>query len=160
MPANAPIKYSLDTSALLNAWRRHYPPDFFGTLWNNLDDLIRGGLLIASEEVLVELAKKDDEVHAWAKSRQAMFVPIDGQVQQIVRDILRDYPRLVDNRANRSGADPFVIALAMTEGCTVLTGEQQSTTSTAKPKIPGVCSAMGVRCIGMVDLIREQNWRM
>jgi hypothetical protein len=159
VPPDRPIKYSLDTSALLSAWRRNYPPDLFTTLWDKVDALITSQVLIASEEVLVELEKKDDEVHAWAKSRQMMFVPIDGQVQQIVRDILRDYPRLIDNRTNRSGADPFVIALAMTEGCTVLTGERESG-NMARPKIPDVCAAMGVRCISMVDLIREQNWRM
>ena len=159
MRADPPSRYSLDTSALLNAWQRNYPPDLFPTLWDNLDRLISNRLVIASEEVLVELEKKDDEVHGWAKQRPTMFVPLDGQVQQLVRNILRDYPRLIDNRTNRSGADPFVIALAVTERCTVLTGERPSGNLT-RPKIPDVCAAMDVRCIGMVDLIREQNWRL
>ncbi len=159
MAINTPTKYSMDTSALLNPWQRDYPPDLFPTLWDSLDRLVTGGVVIASEEVLVELQKKDDEVYAWANQRQPMFVPIDGQVQQVVREILREYPRLIDNRTNRSGADPFVIALAVTEQCSVVTGERP-TGSLTRPKIPDVCGAMGVRCLRVVEFIREQNWRM
>lgn len=160
MPPEQLVRYSLDTSALLNAWQRNYPPDVFPTLWQNLDGLVSNGILIATEEVLVELEKKaGNAVHNWAKQRSAMFVPIDGQIQQVVSTILQNYPRLIDNRTNRSGADPFVIALAVIERCTVLTGERPSG-NPAKPKIPDVCAGMGVRCIGMVDLIREQNWRV
>jgi hypothetical protein len=39
---------------------------------------------------------------------------IDDDVQEIVKEILRDHPRLVDTVKGRSGADPFVIALAET----------------------------------------------
>jgi hypothetical protein len=159
MSPDVPGRYSLDTSAILNAWQRNYPPDLFPTLWRNIEGLIDAGVLIASEEVLVELEKKDDEVHAWAKQRPQMFVPIDGQVQQIVTTILRDHPRLIDNRTNRSGADPFVIALAASVGCVVITGERPSGNRT-KPKIPDVCQAMDIRCIGIVEFIRDQNWIM
>jgi hypothetical protein len=154
-----PVRYSLDTSALLNAWRRAYPPDLFPTLWDNIDGLVANGTVIATEEVLIELGKKDDEVYAWAKQRAEMFVPIDGQVQQLVSAILQSYPRLIDNRTNRSGADPFVIALAIVESCTVVTNEH-ATGNQAKPNIPDVCSGMGIRCISLVELIREQNWRI
>jgi hypothetical protein len=152
-------KYSLDTSAILNAWRRHYPPDVFPSLWQKIDELIRRGVLIASEEVLVELERKDDEVYRWVQERSQMFVAIDGSVQQVVRQILGAYPRLVDTRRNRSGADPFVIALAQIEGCAVVTYETPSN-DPSKPRIPDVCAARGIRCIGFLELIREQGWRI
>ena len=69
MSPDVPGRYSLDTSAILNAWQRNYPPDLFPTLWRNIEGLIDAGVLIASEEVQVELEKKDDEVHEWAKQR-------------------------------------------------------------------------------------------
>jgi hypothetical protein len=52
------LQYSIDTSALLDAWIRWYPPDIFSKLWINVDELIASGNLFASEEVLVELEKK------------------------------------------------------------------------------------------------------
>ena len=74
-----------------------------------------------------------------------------------ITEILGKYERLLDTRKNRSGADPFVIALAVVERCAVLTEEGQSGTL-AKPNIPDVCADMGIRCIDMVGLIREQRW--
>jgi hypothetical protein len=159
VPPDEVTRYSLDTSVLLNAWWRTYPPDLFPTLWDNIGRLVDNGILIASEEVLEELKKQDDEVLAWANQRARMFVPIDDQVQQVVSTILQSYPRLIDNRSNRSGADPFIIGLAVVEGCTVIT-EERATGNPLRPKIPDVCSGMGVRCIGLVELIREQDWRM
>lgn len=157
--SNGSGKYSIDTSALLNAWRRSYPPDVFPSLWRKIDELIENGALIASEEVLVELERKDDEVYRWAQERASMFVPIDGHVQQLVRNILQSYRRLVDTRRNRSGADPFVIALAQIEGCTVVTNELPSS-NLSKPRIPDVCAALAIRCISFLDLVREQGWRI
>ena len=149
----------MDTSTFLNAWRRSYPPDVFPSLWEKIDRLANEGKLIASEEVLIELEKKDDEVCAWAQQREQMFIPIDGVIQQHVRSVLQQYPRLLDTRKNRSGADPFVIALAQTEKCTVVTGESPSR-SEQRPHIPDVCAALGIRCIDFVQMAREQGWRI
>ena len=54
------MKYSIDTSSILTGWRRTYPPDIFPTLWEKLDELIAEQILIATEEVLHELEKKDN----------------------------------------------------------------------------------------------------
>ena len=58
----------------------------------------------------------------------------------------------------KSFADPWVIATAHTNGCAVVTGEN-ATGNPDRPKIPDVCRGMGIRCIGFVDLIREEQWR-
>ena len=151
------MRYSFDTSAILNPWRRHYPLETFPSLWNRLDELIDAGDIIASEEVLEELRRKDDEVHQWALERRQMFIPLYPDIQQSVINILTNHPRLIDNRKNRSGADPFVIALAQVENCTVVTYETPSH-SPNRPRIPDVCDAMGIRCINMTDLFQEQGW--
>jgi hypothetical protein len=112
------LKYSIDTSAILEAWRRRYPPDVFPAVWQRLEEVIDQGELRASEEVLLEIEKRDDEVHVWAKERKAsLFVPIDEAQQRHVSVILEKHERLVDTRKNRSAADPFVIALAVAQGC-------------------------------------------
>ncbi len=41
-------KYSLDTSCLINAWGKHYPPDMFEPLWQHLDRLIEQAIVVAS----------------------------------------------------------------------------------------------------------------
>ena len=152
------MQYSIDTSALLDAWVRWYPPDIFSRLWENIDALIEEGNLIASEEVFVELEKKEDDVYSWAKERNHIFQPITEDIQNAVTEILINFPTLVDSRKDRSQADPFVIALAKVTNCTVVTGERNTGTS-SRPRIPFVCEHFGVRYINIVSLIREQGWR-
>jgi hypothetical protein len=61
------------------------------------------------------LEKKDDELFDWCQGRKETLVrELDDETQGIVKEILRDHPRLVDTVKGRSGADPFVIALAET----------------------------------------------
>jgi len=60
----------------MESYIRYYPPDVFPSLWEKLDELIEKGELAATEEVLIELGKKDDDVYKWAKDREFMFVPL------------------------------------------------------------------------------------
>ena len=126
-------------------------------LWKQLEELIDNGQLIATEEVLYELEKKEDDAYKWVKNHENMFILTDERIQLAVIEILRDHKKLIDTRKNRSGADPFVIALAKVEGCGVVTGEKP-TNRPGRPKIPDVCRAIGIPCINILQLCREQKW--
>jgi hypothetical protein len=107
--------------------------------------------------VQVELERQDDDLLKWAAEQAGLFLEVDAALQQRVRDILAAYPNLIDPNRGRSGADPFVIALAQVNGCAVVTEEKAR--SVINPKIPDVCSSLGVTCINMLAVIREQGWR-
>ncbi len=151
------MKYSIDTSAILDGWRRYYSPDVFPALWNKLEQLIESGDLRATEEVLVELKKKDDDVHRWARENGTLFVPIDEETQRVLSGLLERFPRLVNTQRARSTADPWVIALAQVKRCTVITGESPSNNPN-RPKVPDACRAIGIRCINLLHLARDQGW--
>jgi hypothetical protein len=102
-------------------------------MWDAIEGLIDDGHLRATEEVLTELERKDDEVHEWAAARLHLFVPIDEQIQLNVTALLASHEKLLDTRAGRSAADPFVIALAQVEGCAVVTGERATNTASSAP---------------------------
>ena len=150
--------YSIDTSSIIHGWYRYYPPDVFLAVWQELDSIILDGRLIATEEVLHELEKQDDDVYKWAKQRSQLFIPLDIPIQRAGASIINAHPRLVDNRRNRSAADPFVIALAQIEDATVVTGENP-TNNAEKPNIPDVCRAMNIPCINLLQLIRLEGWK-
>ncbi len=122
-----------------------------------MEEVIKLGDLRATEEVLHELERKADDVFEWVKQRRELFVDIDDEIQAVVEEILKDHRKLLDTRKNRSGADPFVVALAKINGCTVVSNER-ATHSPDRPNIPDVCTALGIRCITILDLIREQGW--
>src|SRR5262245_4712998 len=85
--------YSIDTSTLLGGWVRYYPPDVFGSVWNGLKSLGNGGILVASEEVVEELAKKQDDIWKWTKTELTPH-PMDAEIQLAVADILAVHQRL------------------------------------------------------------------
>ena len=45
--------YVFDTSALIGAWVRSYPPENFPNFWNNMDAMAQVGRLVVPQEVLV-----------------------------------------------------------------------------------------------------------
>lgn len=152
--------FCIDTSAWLDGWVRDYPPDVFPSLWERLDAEVLLGTLRCSEEVYVELEKKDDGMHDWLKERKSILVPIDERIQEVVLSLLLEHPRLVDTHKGRSQADPFVIATAVCMGsdAVVVTGEKRRGNLTI-PKIPDVCDAMGVRSMTFLEMLRELEFK-
>ena len=151
--------YCIDSSSIIHAWRRAYPPNIFSTLWQKIDHLIDDGRLVASVEVLHELKKKDDDIYDWAKDRkESLFVQVDDETQESLVLIMANYPKLVDTGKGKSGGDPFVIALAHCRDpkLTVVTEEKGG--SDAKPKIPHVCTCLGVLSIDVLNLITQEKW--
>jgi hypothetical protein len=147
------MPFCVDTSGWLDGWHRYYPPDVFPSLWLKIEECVERGDMISSEEVYVELAKKDDDLLDWMKKRKAMLIPAEERIQRRMLSILEAHPRLVDTLKGRSQADPFVIATAIESQSVVVTGE--SFGNATRPRIPFVCEAMGVRCIGFLQMIRE-----
>lgn len=150
--------YCIDTSAWLDGWTRDYPPDVFPSLWEKLAELVADGVLKCSDEVYVELKKKDDGLYDWLKARKEVLVAIDEEIQGKVSILLEAYPRLVDTHRNRSQADPFVIATAEVLGAVVVTGEKPRG-KLDTPKIPDVCDARKIRCITFLEMLRELGWK-
>ena len=151
------MAYSIDSSGILDLFR-YYPPDVFPTIWTQMDSAATSGIVLAIDEVYRELEKKDDAAFQWLKARRAMIVALDQDVQQHVTDILAAHPRLVDSRKNRSSGDPFVIGLAQVRGLTVVTGERASG-AIAKPHIPDVCGALGISCMNVLSMFRNEGWK-
>lgn len=149
--------YSFDTSSILNGRRDLLPPATLPTLWSNIESMIDNGGIRCVDVVRDELAKRDDEVCAWAKSQGGLFVPLTADVQEGAREILAVHPKLVGIGSGRSGADPFVIALAMAHKGVVVTEETKSR-NLIKPRIPDVCDAMKVRRLTLMGFVQEQGW--
>jgi hypothetical protein len=148
--------YCIDTSALIAAWYERYKPNRFPKLWDQFDQLVTDGRLVSSTLVLRECNKqRPEELHGWLKPREAMFIAPDETVQQQVDHIVNTYTALVSAGKEKFQADRFVIALAKVSGYTLITEE---TGIGSLGKIPGVCNAMKVECINLMQLIDEEDW--
>ncbi len=108
----SPYKYAVDTCSFTQL-NRSYPLEVFPSVWGKVEELISEQLVCSVEEVYIEIIEQDDALADWVKKKQHIFLPIDEEIQQKAKDILQTHSNLLDLRRNKSGADPFLIAVAM-----------------------------------------------
>ena len=48
-------RYVIDTSAVIDLYRRRYPRQNFGSLWSDIDELVRSQLLVTVDKVVKEI---------------------------------------------------------------------------------------------------------
>lgn len=149
--------YCIDTSSLIAAWQERYPIDNFPVFWAKMDGLIEAERLVSPIEVLNEMKKRSDELHAYLKDRKAMFRELSDDVQIEAGQILSQFPRLVGEKKLRTSADPFVIALARVEGWQIVTEEKPSY-NMQRPMIPDVCGQLGITTIDILQVIKSEKW--
>jgi hypothetical protein len=150
--------WCLDTSAFVNPWNKIYPPDIAPGYWAALIRLLTEHRLVVSEEVRREIEQVDDQLLRWVKANIMYWYPITDEVQRVVSEVMASHPKLVDARKGRSRADPFVIGTAAAAQATLVTTEEFGTPK--KPKVPFVCHAYGIPCVGLLDFIRAERIRI
>lgn len=150
-------KYVIDTCSLTSL-RRLYPYDLFAPVWEFVGGLSSSGLLCSVDEVYEELRAQDDEVLDWADQHSAMFFSLDEQIQEKAKEILKTHTGLFDYKKRTSSADPFLIALAVLLGTSVVTEEKGG--SARRPKIPDVCTDYEIECIPLLEMLRREGFKL
>ena len=157
--------YIIDTSSLVKL-NRNNPIDVFPSIWEKLKLLADNDRLIAPREVHNEIKQNDDMLSKWAKVQKKMFKEPTPKQIELVQEILKDYPSLIDTE-RKYDADPWVIALAIE-----LSSNPQKTLLNIKRivvteeklrgtqiKIPYVCSKKSIEAIDVVELFRVESWK-
>jgi hypothetical protein len=143
---------------LIEGWNSLYPPQHFPGVWANIENLVSDGSLISTEEVYIEIERKDDDLLEWCRGRRGIFLPLTEAVQDVASAILAELPTLIDARTGKSMADPFVVATARVTETIVIT-QEGPTGSGKRPKIPEACDFIGVDWMSLLDLIKVEGWR-
>lgn len=154
------MDYILDTSALIAAWGTWYRPENMQPFWNGIEEMANNSRLAVPDAVLQELSERESELYKWCKKREKILVkPSDDSIQDVVKYIEKKYPGLktASMPAGKNFADPFVIAMAKVYEAKVVQNEGFSGNLNG-PKIGDVCRAMGIDCIQVHRIIREENW--
>ena len=150
------MTYCFDSSGWIQAWN-DLPQGTFPGLWDRIHGLVEESRIISPDEVLREVARKDDAVHAWVKARSKLFVRLDGSFLARGKEITNKYPRMLDQKPGKNGADPFVVALALDRGAIVVT-EEAARNNLTSPGIPDVCKAEKVHCLSVLEFIQRERW--
>ena len=102
----------------------------------------------------------------WAKNQKKMFKEPTQKQIELVQEILKDFPALIDTE-RKFDADPWVIALALE-----LSSSSQQTLFTIKRivvteeklrenrvRIPFVCQQKSIDAIDIVEMFRTEGWK-
>lgn len=153
------MSYLLDANSYIQAKNFHYRMKFCPGFWDWLDSSAQHGKLCSISMVYKELADFGDELSDWVKKRQDHFEGIDdsdtqsvfGTIAQHVMDL--KLPPDTEKIRFLDGADPWLIAKALTTGKTVVTHEVIAPDNSRKIKIPNICKDFGVNYINSFDLL-------
>ena len=92
------MKYCIDSSSLITAWRINYPYENFESLWNKISELMDSGQIIAPMEVYEELKKGNDDLYKWIRKRKKIFQEISEDNQYLISEILTKFPKLIEEK--------------------------------------------------------------
>lgn len=149
--------YCIDTSALIDGWK-DYPREHFG-VWDEIQNLINDERLLSPYHVLDELKVKEDDLYKWCNERAVLFCSPTENTPSIEREIRARYPNFKPKKSPKADwADPWVISIAIENGCTVISHETKKTPEEKTWYIPDICSDYDVDHIRFLDLVKEENW--
>jgi len=153
--------YVVDNDVLITLMRYH-PPDkpAYHAIWDEIKFLIKQGNMFSSTIVYADIMKylgKDDRLKKWAMlHKKRFFISPNEETWRCAQDIIKKFPDLLDRKKLQTGepdADPFLIALAKSEGATIITQERKDLPN----KIPMVASHYRVKSIDLYEFFEERK---
>ncbi len=154
------MTYVFDNSPLSVLFKSYYPARF-PSLWARFDQLVDGGSIVSTREVLREIEIGPiPPMRDWADGRRDIFsVPTaeEGAFVARIYAIPHFQQNIEAQKLLRGGrnADPFVIAKAAIEDRCVVTMERIKPNAV---KIPNICERFGVRCLTLEEFMEEEGW--
>ena len=99
--------YSLDTSAPIAGFNERYPIEHFPGFWRDIEKLIRSDRLKMTQ-VAFDEGMRDQGIKEWCDQNELkpyLLATIDDFIQNKVREVLKEFPKLLDDRRGKSGVD-------------------------------------------------------
>lgn len=158
--------YCVDMSALIKL-DSEFPKsnETFEAIWTEIESLIAQGQFFTSDYVEQEANEYVGDhtfIKDWIKKhKKKLVIPTDAEILIAAGKVINE--NLASGFLNRkkweegkNEADPYLIAIGMTKGHVIITGENK-----VKPnKIPQVAKKYGVQSIDIYDFFKERGLKM
>ncbi len=153
--------YVVDTDVLITLMTYH-PQDkpAYQAIWDEIEVLTKQKNIFSKMVVYDEIIKylgKNDQLKKWAIShKKRFFISPDQETWQLAQDIIKKFPDLLNKKKLQTGepdADPFLIALAKSEGATIITQERKDLPN----RIPMVALHYSVKSIDLYEFFEERK---
>ncbi len=160
------MKHLLDSNTLIEAKNRYYGMSICPGYWAWILQQHQALEIASIVPVRDELAKGNDDLTQWVKSNAHLFedasdVSTQAAFGHIVTKIAEQVPVMKSGALEEflEGADPWLIAKAMTTGAVVVTHEVHNPDIKRKFTIPNVCSLFGVPFMNTFELLGKLDAR-
>lgn len=154
--------YVLDANSFIQAKNLHYRMNVVPGFWDWLLKKHDNAVILSIDQVYAELTKNKsdpDDLHGWAVDHKGFFLKSNSvDIQQIYSDIANyvgqhDVYSPGEIARFLSGADPWLIAVAKTNGAVIVTHEVLAPRNSTKVKIPNVAREFEVEYTDIFDLL-------
>lgn len=160
------MKHLLDSNTLIEAKNRYYGLTICPGYWAWILQQHQALEVASIVPVRDELAKGNDDLTQWVKGNAHLFEDASDERTQaafghIVAKIAQQAPLMKAGALEEflEGADPWLIAKAMTMGAVVVTHEVYNPDIKRKYTIPNVCSLVGVSYMNTFELLGKLDAR-
>lgn len=148
--------YFLDANCLIDAGRG-FPMDETPDFWNWLLTLGANDVVRIPEKVFTEINSGKDFLVPWVKANKGSLIVKTTECLACLSQVATHYTGMSESEVEELGADPFLIAHALSHGeGIVVTNEAPSNATVAKNmKIPSICKKLNTSCITMNRFLWE-----
>jgi hypothetical protein len=173
MNGNNSEVFIIDSNLLIEPHRTYYSFDIFPEFWTFIEQSITAKKIIILDMVYDEIAVGTDTLSLWIKNIQN-FEPLNHRTQEFIKhyaDILNfiQMSGFYKTDALRSWsvpsvADPFLVAVAIQNKYTVITGERPNTglnktNPSPKVKTPDICTQFNVKWGDLFSMLTKLGFR-
>ena len=153
----ATCTYCLDTSVLIDLHRGTYRREVFPGIWEDLEQLVVDGRMVAPREVRRELEDARDELTTWVKAHKSIFLDPDPAEYPLVGSIQQRFSTASTVWLTKTPhADPWIVAMARNRRLVVITAERWGQ-SVKNPKLPYVCDEFNVRWLNIIEFLADEG---
>ncbi|MBR3355085.1 MAG: DUF4411 family protein [Oscillospiraceae bacterium] len=166
--------FLLDSNIFITPHRVYYPFDFAQGFWEQLENALKLDNVIILDVVVSEVSKLEDELSTWIGGiedfesisvKSASFVVNYGKVLSYVQNCGFYREEALRNWAGGDIADPWLVAVAMEIGATIITEETSAGGLTVKnksrnAKIPDVANHFGIKCENLFYFMRQMKFKL
>ena len=160
------MKHLLDSNTFLEAKNRYYGMAICPAFWQWLLLQNKALELASITPVMGELAKGHDELAEWTTDNPGFFHDISDVATQnayadVAAHVAQQAPKMKTGALEDflSGADPWLIAKAISTGATVVTHEVLNREAKRKFIIPNVCEHFQVPYMNTFELLHRLDAR-
>ncbi len=161
--------YVVDSNFFIQAHRAYYPFDVFTSFWVKVRQLAVQNKIQSIDKVQNEIysnSSHEDELKNWCKNNLPVGFFVDtASYIDVYLDIINwansmNYhykASAVQEFLTADLADPWLVAFAKSNNCTIVTYEKSEVHRKSRIKIPEVCNYFDVRYVDTIGLLRELN---